>query len=500
MTALRLRRLHSLSARRSFTNLMRMADGIQSYIYEQTGFLVSASALLAYTVPLVGRLRKIGMKRGMPSLPHSWAILTSTLTPDHQSERTTGSPSSLGLDCSEIDIKGLSFQSYADDSGFVDCLELDGSSSQAAHEPKDSGIFSLTSVLRSKHSSNREPLRLPSSDLFNAPLSMSRRRLASNIPVLQCQVPLPRVPSVVELTNSDHNSTGLTVSSSTLRVPAVQPNRVPITPVDQVMDKPEKPPSIRRRVVKRVAAFEESFSQAWGISPDLIPPLSSPCLIQAPAGLLSISQDSVFPTTPLEQVMSVPVQPPELPRRPQNQTRLTHEKCSGGRERLRQANASLAPRISSVMAPSPTPLVSSSRKSPQSFTAHGQENSFDLSALEATPRPPSSSSQAVSRSLKIRPPSLSSFTEGDSFELGRRSLKSMHLSPVLTPSSLATDTARLPVGKLPLGSPFFVGTAANGSPTYALTPLVGPSQPHPRTNHGTGTPSYFAARSYFVNN
>jgi hypothetical protein len=357
-------------------------------------------------------------------------------------------------------------------------------------------VASLISLFADKATTS-DPFDFVSSSPPRISSSMSRRRLASNIPVLHGKVTLPPLPSTDDLgayqkRNFRPSPQALTLSPAALAAPLVRSKALPITPMDQVMSKPVAPPPVHRRSVKRVSAFEHEFSQCSGFLSSPLPPLSSPCLVQAPAGFLSISQAALFPTapiTPLDQIMPAPSNPPKLTHRSPKQAHASYNDFADDRQPPSSRDPLLTPSLAPEVVtgwPSLEPISNErEREAVSNYHRKGDE----------TPRPLAPSSQLRTTSLKIRPSRLFSMHERGVLESRALSAR----SPVALSLAPQSGSVNISLGKLPLASPFSTGGSTDGTFVHASTPLVGPYERLSRGDARAGTPSYFSARSYFVN-
>ena len=334
---------------------------------------------------------------------------------------------------------------------------------------------------------------------------MSRRRLASNIPALKCHVDLPPAPSALcfndlvhqaELRKAPRRSLGLTISSPNLLCDLPSNLAIaPITPMDQVMNAPLQPPEAPRRSIKKPTAYSSGFSKAWDFSPDTISSLNSTVLEYPQQDVFSTPLDAV-PITPVDQVMTIPQRAPELPHRRARQATIrdtfSAAKClplsalypSSQATPTQREESSSIKRIHS----STSPL----RKQKLAMDDDGCPSPFVVIDTEKTPVPLKST---TSRLPKHRPPPL--------FSLPERPLRTLAPFAQLPLSPVSPIPHGAGEATLPLASPFWALKAGGDRHCMGLrtsTPLVGVMR-RPKMEASTvGTPSYFNAPSYFVNN
>lgn len=332
--------------------------------------------------------------------------------------------------------------------------------------------------------------------------SMSRRRLASNIPALKTLVDLPPPPTDTYFKEIMHQSSprgfarrspGLTIKSpNLLTVRSINLPELPVTPVDQVMNIPLQPPEAPRQSVKKSTAYGSQFKQSWGFSPDTMPPLSSPTLEDPPAAASAFLFNDV-PSTPVDQVMTIPDIPPELPRRRERTAtartaQFSTAKCLPLGTLFPSAQATPT-QCNKVSSPKFVEIVETPSRSPNPLMQDA--NSPFIDDAEQTPMPLRS---ARSRMPKHRPTPLFKLPERPSYMLTPRSHRP--LSPA-SPHPQGTGGA-----KLPLASPFWAakhGAECSFTGAQTSTPLVGVPKRIAAESTSVGTPSYFNAPSYFVN-
>jgi hypothetical protein len=345
--------------------------------------------------------------------------------------------------------------------------------------------------------------------------SMSRRRLASRIPALSTHVNLPPPPTTSEIMGlsgpikSPRRSPGLTISPpARLAVPIVAEN-IPITPIDQLMAKPEAPPQLRHGTLKQPPSFSKEFVKSWGFSIDQVAPLSSPCLVNHSSGILSVPQATLFdapPKTPVDQVITVPSEPPALPRRRSRSGYPSVDRWSDTRG-LSPGEAYIT--IEPTRTPRPIRQQTSNQHIPALASPQEEEENPFLTEssldIEATPRPGVFQIQSdhIKNNLKSRPAPL--FPP-------RKPLQELHTANIqrgISPDGTHLPTHRkgpqMSLFKLPLASPLALENTLKrlrpspiGHPT---TPLVDAQELRVDASVGRAvTPSYFSARSYFAKN
>lgn len=130
-------------------------------------------------------------------------------------------------------------------------------------------------------------------------LSMSRRRLERNIPVLQCQLAIPppmffaKQPSALQSPSSP-SPTGSLYSFSVSHRPSFPTGQAcsPITPIDQILHTPLSPPKLPRLVPPAPRTWARLNMEArWGETS----PLESPGLPLTPYVLNSTDKPSLKP-------------------------------------------------------------------------------------------------------------------------------------------------------------------------------------------------------------
>lgn len=176
-------------------------------------------------------------------------------------------------------------------------------------------------------------LQQTTSDLATTSTSMSRRRAASNMPALRCQVHLPPAPPEAFFTGrllcsgeADENASspgpGLVLASQSLLLPASCTSEViPRTPVDQVMHTPSRPPSISRPTAKKPRSQRHRFKSTLSAeSPDSVytPPGQTVPFMDYPFGPLA---DSPCDESPSGRPISYIVDPNQTPCAPKPRAR-----------------------------------------------------------------------------------------------------------------------------------------------------------------------------------
>lgn len=337
--------------------------------------------------------------------------------------------------------------------------------------------------------------------------SMSRRRLGTNIPSLQCHIGLPPPPAdsyfkelmhPVSPRKGPRRSLGFTIKSPNLL--SVRPTNlpaVPVTPVDQMINVPSQPPEAPRQSVKKPTAYGAEFEKAWGFSPDVMPPLTSPNLEDSPQVPSAALLDSV-PITPVEQVMAVPNVPPKLPRR-RTSTATARDPLSTAKclplNALYPSTQATPTQRSKITSPKLSMTCVPSHITVPRFSKLAISDTDHISPFIDVGKTPKPRNSASSRTPKPRPPPL--------FTLPARST---HVPTPRTqrPLSPASPLAHGPgVARLPLASPFWpaiTGDNCSFAGVRTSTPLAGVAKRAPAETSAVGTPSYFNAPSYFVNN
>jgi hypothetical protein len=329
----------------------------QDYLYDKTAILVTLHELVSavHDLGLVWDVAAVPTRHSHTSVIPN--VELSLLKQDSDDEQ--GSDTSLS----------------ADDSGFFDSssLKLDFSPMKTStHLPQATPEDLCDSLVQTL--SFDDEASQPIAPARTSPPSMSRRRLASNLPVLPMHVALPPPPTSDELLSlngalkSPRRSPGLTIN----------------------------PPSPRLDVDARPRSISLVMHSPDPASETLSPPAAA---LAVPMGLLSMDP----PRTPIEQMMPALSQPPALPRR------------TGRSECPRSVSVGTCKPLESMPTPRPLP---SPRLRPHTLLSPPDEepNPFEV---EATPRP--SVRKARPLSFVLRPSRASGrFTPVSPLDLGHQ--------------------------------------------------------------------------------
>jgi hypothetical protein len=334
---------------------------------------------------------------------------------------------------------------------------------------------------------------------------MSRRRLASNIPTLQLQVKLPSPPaasffrfvsSPPEKTKSAKRSPLLTIITPSFPTVPDQSNLVPVTPVDQTISMSAQPPELRRSSMK-TCTFQDHGNKVLNPFSEDMSSISSAQAKDLPTAELYALHLKEVPITPVDQVMSIPSYPPTLPLRRSKQSIMREDRKTTVPISDDDKANYLAPEQLSLTS---TPFKCTLRNQPT--TGFRQPGYFQGKKCETSPSvgvvdPDKTPTPSNANRLRLPNGRLPSF-----IHLVERSKVSKECESPRSPVS-PSYLGLIGGGQLPLASPFIGDDTANIR--YLMepresTPLAGPTTSVGAHDRYVGSPSYFAARSYFVRN
>jgi hypothetical protein len=474
---------------------------VQDYLYEKIGILVSIKELVQYVhdiglvwAPTSNHVPRRSRSSDRPILPN---VELSLLEPDAD----TSADGSL----------------LAEDSGFFDVTDLlkdDYRLEEFTTQTVDTSDLITGFERKLSLGDSGDCPSVPKVTITISP-SMSRRRLASSIPALKTHVDLPPPLSPTEILSlngpikSPRRSPGLTIKPPSRMATLPIASNVPITPVDQVMTKTNTPPKLERPPVKQLSAFSKELAKNGDISVEGMPPLSSPCLIHNSSGVLSVPLSTLFdapPKTPVDQVMPVPSQPPALLRRTSKSEYRLVDRRSDCRGLLSDDDYITSESMRTPRPSFPTRCPSYKGQADELSPPDEEDsNPFLIDTIndtEATPRPPLMFPRSRLANLKTCPSPLFNLRKPlRELSTGNRLSLSSSTASLALPSSIP-----LPLKRLPLDSPLALDNSSSVARTplseHPSTPLIGAHEHLTAEAAGqkrVGTPSYFSARSYFVN-